>query len=157
MKCGPKTPAGVVSWGARAASVYLGVLVSAIAVREGASGKPNSFSPCLVHRCPSTRSPCFVFLCDLQGPAWAVGNYSICPPVGSFTKNMQQNIAKEEIRNTVYAPYSPESTSKLFLCHFYRRRRRRRHWCQMLEAIARAYFSLLSGPSHDDGDDGGDC
>lgn len=37
MKCGPKTPAGVVSWGARAASVYLGVLVSAIAVREGAS------------------------------------------------------------------------------------------------------------------------
>ena len=38
MKCLPKRP--WVSWGAGAASLYLGVLlVAAIAVREGASGK----------------------------------------------------------------------------------------------------------------------
>ena len=43
MKCLPRKPVvPLVSWGARAASVYLGVLVSAIAVREGASGKPHS-------------------------------------------------------------------------------------------------------------------
>ena len=29
---------------------------------------------------------CYVFLCDLRGPVWAVGSYSIGPPAGEFPK-----------------------------------------------------------------------
>ena len=29
---------------------------------------------------------CYVFLCELRGPVWAVGSYSIGPPAGEFPK-----------------------------------------------------------------------
>ena len=39
-----------------------------------------------VQRFSSTHSPCFVmfFLCELWGPAWAIGSYSRCPPAGEL-------------------------------------------------------------------------
>ena len=40
-----------------------------------------------IHRCSSTRSPCYVefFFCELRGLAWAIGSYSISPPArGTF-------------------------------------------------------------------------
>ena len=45
---------------------------------------------------------CIVFLNKLRRPAWAVGNYSIGPPVRIISqKHIQQNIVNKGIRNAV--------------------------------------------------------
>ena len=52
---------------------------------------------------PSFMIFCYAFLLELRGPAWAVGNYSICPPAGEFLKHNSQNITNEGMPQSVHS------------------------------------------------------
>ena len=49
---------------------------------------------------------CYVFPCELRGPAWAVGNYSISQSAGgNFPKHYLQNLATDRTPRSVNRSY----------------------------------------------------